>query len=72
MLAPKLMTRAPQMESMTITVIDVTGTTAVVRAVSRRRVGDEPEAIITLQLRLPAEATKSAARDVALKYLDPA
>ena len=60
------------MEPMTITLVKVIGATALVRAVSHHRVAGQPEAVITVRVRLPAGATQSAARDIALKYLDPA
>jgi hypothetical protein len=60
------------MESTTITVVEVTSPTAVVRGVSRRRVDGEPEAVITLKLRTHVPATGLAARETALKYVDPA
>ena len=60
------------MEPMMITQVKVIGATALVRAVSHHRIAGHPEAVITVKVRLSAGATRSAAREIALKYLDPA
>ena len=60
------------METMRIHVMRMERGKALVRAVSRRKVGRQPEAVILVSVRLPPGASLREARDVALKYLDPA
>lgn len=60
------------MERMRIRVVRVGQAKALVRAESVRKVGGQPEAVILVRVRLPPGGSARDARDVALRYLDPA
>jgi hypothetical protein len=65
------MRQSCRMERMRIQVLKVGQGKAIVRAVSARKVGRQPEAIIFMRLTVPPEASARDVRDVALRYLDP-
>lgn len=59
------------MEPIKILGVEMSQNVALIHAVSKKTVDDEPEAIITIKVRVSASrATKAYARDIALQYLD--
>jgi hypothetical protein len=61
------------MEKMKVKVLEISGRRATVEAIGARRVDGEPEAVITLRIKMREEgASESEARSIALMYLDPA
>ena len=53
-------------------VVKVVGRVARVRATSVRRIDGKPEASLSMLVRTRGPLSAMAARDIALKYLDPA
>jgi hypothetical protein len=65
------------MESMKILNVSLSGSaatpTAEIHVISTKTINGKPEALINIHVQLdPQRATKAEAKDVALKYLDPA